>query len=311
MKSFFIKVFTIFLITSILASIDVFSKLPVVLLLKSKGMVEYSRDDLKWEKIIKNKFLYENYYVRTSKDGLCKLLLHETSKVRDMYSNTKIKVESNKIKLISGNLSESKFTDAISESLHKKYSSIDKKYSKIVRFSPSKKRVRLYTAENIVLSDDFPYFVWENVGSEYTYRLIIGKKSIDVPGSPRDLIRFKVPQLPSGQYKYKIQVINSKRDIVYDPLEMNSIRWMSIEETITIKEKINSIKTIFNSHFLLGDYMDEQGLKVNAMDIYHNFFLDNPYNYEMMPFLIKVYDDLKLCKLRSGLLSIYNAYKYK
>jgi len=304
MKKIVHILFFITLLFSINSTV-VFSKEPNCLLLKAQGEIEYSKDGIKWKKINRNKFLFEGYYVRTGSNGLCMLLNHKTNYVREMKKNSKVMIKSKDISVISGVLSESKFIGTLTGGLSNKFIAIHN-YTTVIRSVPSRSRIKLYTINSITLSNKYPYLVWKNIGDDYLYRLIIGKKSIDVPASPRDMIRFKLEQITQGEYKYKIQVLNNNGQILYDPNKMKILKWLSKKEDAEIEIKRKKINDLFNSNFITGSYLDDQGLKVAAMDYYHEFFLDNPNNFEMMPFLIKIYEDLKLTDLKTSLLKIYN-----
>jgi hypothetical protein len=59
--------------------------------------------------------------------------------------------------------------------------------------------------------------------------------------------------------------------------------------------------------FLLGNFLEEKGLIVAAMDYYRHFFERNPEENQMRPFLIKVYSDLRLSQLKKAEINRYNA----
>ena len=269
--------------------------------------MEYSKDNVKWKRINRNKFLFNGYYVRAGNNGSCKLLNQKTNTVRTLSSNSSVVINSEGASLVTGKLSDSTPAGTLTGGLKKKFSTIHK-YTTVVRSSPSPKRIRLYTPNNFVLSEMYPYLVWENVSEAFMYRLVIGNKVIDIPGSHRDYVRYKVTQLPPGEHKFKIQVINSDGQVVYTTRENSTIRFMSAQENTTLEKKVNSIIDNFGNGIILGNFLDEQGFKVAAMDNYHNFLNESPYNTEMMPFLIKIYEDLKLNKLRCSLTTVYNNY---
>ena len=57
--------------------------------------------------------------------------------------------------------------------------------------------------------------------------------------------------------------------------------------------------------FLLGNVLDEYGFKVAAMDRFREFLSENPDINEVRPFLMKVYDDLKLRHLKQAEALLY------
>jgi hypothetical protein len=67
----------------------------------------------------------------------------------------------------------------------------------------------------------------------------------------------------------------------------------------TVAEKRKQIEALaLEDGFLIANLMDDEGLKVAAMDIFREFMAENPEANEIRPFLIKVLSDLHLDQAR-------------
>ncbi len=167
--------------------------------------------------------------------------------------------------------------------------------------------MRLTTAGDITLSDDYPDLVWENPGSRYGYQLIVGEKVFEIPGAEGDMIRFSLPRMDPGLFQYVIQVLFDG-EIIYAPRKKNILRWMAEDEKQALNKEIQRIDDIAPGNgFLMGNLMDERGLKVAAMDQYREFLSEYPDAHETRPFLIKVLNELKLGKIEKTEIKKYRS----
>jgi hypothetical protein len=279
---------------------------PVTLLLQAKGKVEYRNGGKEWKRVHRNKFLFEGYRVRTGSDGSCKLLNEQTNTLKTLTENSEVEIHADGAVAVEGGLSEEQPIVSILGNLKRKFVKVQR-YTVVLRSAHKKQDV---SQENVppglVLSQDYPDLVWENSGAEYSYRLIIGDNVFDVPAADGDTVRFRLPQMKSGGFAYKIQVLRDG-NVICDPLKSGTLYWMSDEERNAFQKGIQSVREIDpDNGFLIANYMDEQGISVAAMDLYRKFFRENPDTNEMRPFLIKVYHDLDLEKLKKREIALYN-----
>ncbi|GBC62106.1 hypothetical protein DENIS_3069 [Desulfonema ishimotonii] len=270
---------------------------PSVLLIQARGAVMFiSEKNMPWEMVFRNKFLYEGYRIRTGEGGYCKLIDQQTHLIQTVLSNTEVEVQNTGIRVVRGNISESGPIGDFISCLKRKFARIQK-YTTIRR-GEDKSELRLSTIPRITLSESYPDLVWENPGAEYTYQLVIGQKIFDVPATDAPMVRFRISGLSPGRSDYHVQVLY-KNEICYIPDRRGEIQWLSGEEDHALREQELCLREIDpDNGFLLGNLMDERRVKVAAMDYYRDFLLENPGINEARPFLMKVYNDLRLKKLK-------------
>ena len=269
---------------------------PVVLLIEAKGNVEYSADGQTWKKVSRNKFLFENWRIKTGEDGNCMLLNQQTEMLEPVNSNTELEIRKEGTRVIRGSVSESETARDIAGFLKRKFAKVQK-YTGITRYGRQDENIRLETVEEITLSEDYPDLVWENAGQQCDYQVIVGKKFFEVPGSTEDVIRFPLHSLEPGQFKYAVQVLYDG-EIVYAAQNKNNLRWLNDAEKSSLRKEMQRIEDVApDNGFLLGNLLDERGLKVAAMDQYIRFLSQEPAADEIRPFLIRVLNELKLGRM--------------
>lgn len=278
---------------------------PSALLIQPKGSVMYSPDGETWKKVRRNHFLFEGWLVKTGPDGSCKLVNQETGMIESVGNESRIRVHLQKTTVISGKISEPEPAANFISLLKRKFARVQK-YSAIKRHSGITRKTGLKTVREITLSEDYPDMVWENPGPEYSYRLVVGNETFDVPGSDSDMIRFGLSRITPGDSDYYVQVIR-KGEVSYTPEKKGRIRWLSQAETESFREEAERVRQTDSEGFLLGNFMDDHGFKVPAMDAYRKFLKQNPDANEMRPFLIKVLGDLKLETLKHAELAAYHS----
>ena len=280
---------------------------PVTMLFQAKGMVEYSKDGKKWKKVRRNKFLFEGYLVKTGENGSCKLLNQKTNKTKLLAENSEIEILSNGAKATKGSLTEvSSFGNLLGD-LTRKYDEAQRaKYTVVRRAVNKPERIKLSTARSITLCKKYPDLVWENIGPEYSYRLEINDNAYEISSSKEKLVRFSIKNLKPGSHRYCVHVLKDNK-IIYSPNKRKRtiVNWL--EDDKQIQQGIEAIVKIDSENgFLIGNFLEEQGLFVAAMDEYRKFFNENPQENEMRPFLIKIYNDLKLTSLKQEEIDKYN-----
>jgi hypothetical protein len=272
------------------------SEEPLVLLIQAKGAVAYSTDGNKWKPIHRNKFLYNDWQVKTEKDATCKLLHLDSNKAEQLEPETEAIIKATGTKLIRGSKSDLDDTASFTGFLRRKYAKVQK-YTSVQRKADSDERIYLNTAVKIKLSPDYPEIVWQNAGPEYGYRLVVGDDIYEIPESGDPLIRFRLKEMEPGEYTYHVQV-TYEGEVLYSPEKQNTLIWQSREESLRLRDKIIQIKKLSGDDgYLLGNLLDEEGITVAAMDYYQDYLKENPGANEVRPFLVKVLHELGLSTL--------------
>lgn len=300
--------FTIIIIEfAFLSTVIAETQAPLFLLFKPEGLVKYSCDGQQWSEVTRNKFLYQNDHIQTGKSSSCMLLDQKNSTIQSMSENTRIGIHKNGIVKKSGMITK---TGAINHLL----GDMNKKYFKALRYSVLRRSAsrtptfELKTAKKITVSSKYPDLVWQHVGAEYSYRLYIGSHSFDISANNNSsTVRFSLPLLKSGYHKYFVTVLKNGSPL-YEPPKKRKLYFMSEKEQTELLNQKKIIEAIDPENgFLLGNFLEEKGLIVAAMDYYRQFFEKNPEENQMRPFLIKVYSDLRLSHLKRAEINRYNA----
>jgi hypothetical protein len=294
-----------FLFSSAMAEV----RMPLYLLYQAKGQVKLTRDGKNWRPISSSKFLFDRYQVQTGKNSSCKLLNQSNASIQILSEKTHIIINDTSIQTIAGNiLSEGEATGILGN--------IQQNFVKALRYTVVRRSVshsqsdsfELKTVRKIKLCKLYPDLVWQHIHPGCQYRLIVDQQQFNVSEQThKKLVRFKLPELSNGTHEYIVQVLKNGK-VVYQPDKKQKLYWLSEKEQNAI---LNGKKFIENidpeNGFLIGNYMEEQGLMVPAMDHYRTFFEQNPDENEMRPFLIKLYSDLKLKCLKHDEINKYNA----
>jgi len=282
-------------------------KAPLFLVYQPKGIVQYTSDGQNWHPIVRNKFLYNGSQIQTGKDSACKLMNQKDRTIQSMLGNSKIKIENNEIVKLSGQLVQAGIANKVLGDMHKKFFKA-LRYTVVRRSVSTSPEFALKTAKKITISNKYPDLVWRHVGPEYSYRLIIDSQKYDITGEKNStIVRFKVPELKSGSHDYAVFVLKDGNTI-YQPSKKKQLYILTQQEQAELLSQKKAIEEIDPQNgFLLGNFMEERGLIVAAMDHYRQFFELNPDENQMRPFLIKVYSDLQLSHLKLKEIYRYNA----
>jgi hypothetical protein len=264
---------------------------PVAMLMKGDGEIFFSHSGLKWDLMDRNKFLFPGNQIKTGNNSGCKLIFEDSDYSKYIESNSQVIVQDEDVKVLSGNVSTKDKIFDIMSNLKRKFATIQK-YTTVLR-SSKQKNINLNLPPLLCLCDAYPTLAWENVGPHYNYQLTIRNKRITIPKSKNPYIRYQLEQMPAGEYFYEIAVMEGTQVIV---TASSTFKWLTKEETKSILEQEHKIRSVSNQGFLLGNLMDEAGLKIAALDHYLNYF-SNAYHFEMRPFLIKVYKELGMLAL--------------
>lgn len=283
---------------------------PVAVLSQAQGTVEYQKPEgKKFKQIRRNKFLFDGYIVRSGADGSAKITNKITGESFEMGANTELQITSNAIVASKGSLNKVSGSE-LAASLMKRF---DKSQSyTTVRRSHKKKVIEIDAAKSVVLTDAYPYMVWESLGSDYSYKLSIGNKSYDVAASDKELVRIKVDAF-EGTQAYKIDAYqNGKKVVAMKPIKSRgeqhdrTVTWLSGSDKNNLESSVAALQQEYPENlFMLGNYYEDQNLYVAAMDMYKQYLSENPDEVEMTPYLFRVYKRLKLDKIYKDELEEY------
>ena len=273
---------------------------PVAVLSQANGQVEYQKTSKKaWKKIRRNKFLFDGYTVRTGKDGSAKITNKITGESSTIGPNSELQITTNAIRTVKGQLKKAE-GNQLAASLMKRF---DKSQSyTTVRRSHSKKAKKIEAAREMVLSDDHPFMVWETLGKDYSYKLTIGKDSYEVAAVKTGMVRVKVNSF-EGTKNYRVDAYkDGKKAMAMKPYKSKkgkktdrTVTWLAGQEKSKLDTSVSALQQEYPDNlFMLGNYLEDQGLYVAAMDQYKQYLSDNPDEIEMTPYLFRVYRRLKL-----------------
>ncbi|MEG3638353.1 DUF7354 domain-containing protein [Magnetococcus sp. PR-3] len=309
MKTRFLSFFAVLVAFAMLmVSMPVEAKTPVAMFMQPKGKVEYSKNGTKWKKVRRTKFLFENYQIRTGADGKGMLVNQATGQAQDVGANTVVQVSKEGAKALAGTLAAPREAGAsLMAGLQNRFAKAQR-YTTVrrgVHKTNAPKDVKLRTAKKLTLSASFPTLVWENLGDEFSYKLMVDGKSVGTFNSKEAMVSHALTLVP-GKHKYQVSVMQGA-DVLYSPKKPSTVVWLSDSEDAKLKKTIADIQAAApGDDFVLASFLDEKGLTVAAMEHYKKHFSDYPDDNDMRPLLIKAYHDLKLKKLKMKEALIYN-----
>ncbi len=277
------------------------TKDPIAVLFQVKGNVEYTRNGEKWKKVRRNKFLFAGYQVRTGDNGSGKITNQKTGKNLLLHPNSLIVVTSEGLQAKKGVLADSEKANKLLAGLMKRFSK-SQSYTTVRRGRVSK--VKLDAARHIILTNEYPYLVWENLGSNYRYELNIDNKIYNVSPTNDEIVRVEVKPFAETKDFFINAYKGEKLAVSLKPFKSrgvnknHSVHWMNATE----KQQFNSsIKTIQENYpdnsFMLGSFFEKEQMWIAAMDQYKKYLDNNPDEIEMTPYLFRVYKKLKLKKV--------------
>ncbi len=281
---------------------------PVAKLVQVEGDVAYSRSGDSWRPVRRTKYLFAGYQIKTGKDGSGKLINQETGLSQELGANTVVQVEENGVAVVEGSLSKPKEESvSIFESLANKFAKAQR-YTTVRRSYTSGDEQacdnKVRTIRTVTLSNAHPDLVWRNACPEYSYRLVIDGKAVEIPAqSTSEMIRYTVAGLKPGEYTYHVEVLD-KDGTVYIPRSKSTLVWISNAEEAKINKELAGIE---DDVFLETSVLESHNMYVAAMDAYRDYFQEYPDDHEMRPLLIQSYQDLKLDNLRENEARLYNA----
>ena len=283
------------------------SEPPISMLMQVSGAVESSKDGTKWMPITRNKFLFAGTQVRTGADGSGKLIDQNSGMAQTIGANSVIDITATGPKALSGSLSA---PEAASGDL---VAGLSNRFAEAQRYTTVRRSVKkeatdlkLRVASDITLSATYPDLVWENLGAQYGYVLVIDGTSLTVPPVAGDMVRFSVPAQSPGPHTFGITVTEGGQAVAQTE-KGGTITWLSATEDKALADGVARVqKASANDDFALGNYLDSKNVTVGAMDAYRKHFAAHKDDNDMRPLLIKTYNDLKLRDLRQKEALVYN-----
>lgn len=279
---------------------------PVAMLTEAEGLVEYSKDGEKWKKVRRNKLLKSGYQVRAGADGSVNIIIQSSGNTRKLSKDSVAKITDTDVESVSGTLSEpSSNGTSLLAGVGNRFSKAQR-YTTVRRSVEKKKKLKLKTIKELTISNKYPDIVWDNMGAEYSYRVILDGKSTDVAASEDKMVRHKVTGLSEGTHALKVEVIKDDK-VAYTPKKGSSVQWLSDAEMTKVEEGLAEVtKVAPDNQFFVAYYLNEQGLTVAAMDAYRSYLVENKDDNEARPMLIEVYHQLKLKSLKKAEALVYN-----
>ena len=294
---------------SFFASIQVFAKEPpVAKIVLFKGQVEYTRNGADWKPVLRTKYLFTGYQLRTGKDSTGTLVNQVSGTSQVMGPSSQVEFDGVQAKVIFGDLSAPEETDSsVMQSLTNKFATAQR-YTTVRRSLGSNEDAcdsKVRTIRSVTVSPAYPDLVWRNACPEFSYKLIIdGGAPISVPAhSTSEMIRYDIVDSGVGEHTYRVEVLD-KDGTVYIPRKDSNFQVLSAAEE---QEVMASLAQVGDDIFMETDLLEDRGLHVAAMDIYRKYFSQNSDDNDMRPLLIQTYQKLKLSNLRESEARLYNA----
>lgn len=278
------------------------TKDPVAVLFQVKGKVQYTKNGRKWKKVRNSKFLFVKYQIRTGSRSSGIITVQKTGENYKLGEKSIFKITKNGIQIVKGTAKSFESSNNLTKGLIKRFTK-SQSYT-TVRRSNSSKKVEIKTARNTTLSETHPFIVWNNIGRQYDYELIIGEKIYQVPGTDNSVVRFKIEPFIGIQtfiinVKKEDQLITSLKPYkVKAATKKHTVSWLEDPKKSEIEGSLNEIKATYGTNFFMaGSFLEKQEMWVAAMDQYKKYLMENPDEIEMSPYLFKMYKKLKLNKI--------------
>jgi magnetotaxis MtxA-like protein len=283
---------------------------PVAVLFQVKGHVEYTKNGTKWIKVRQNKFLFAGYQIRTNSNGSGIIKTRKTGKDSVLHPGTKLIVTDSGIRATKGVLTDSGQPNKLLSGLLKRFSKSQSHTT--VRRSSQTEQIEPQFSRHTILTEEYPFLVWENIDHAATYRLKIGLDTYNVIPSGEDIIRTKIKPF-CGTREIELEAFKGGKSIGQlqpfnqrGELKKQTVHWLSPEENSEFKATLQSIADAYpHNSFMLGSFLEKEQMWVAAMDQYQQYLKNNPEEIEITPYLFRVYKKLKLKKIYGRELSYW------
>jgi hypothetical protein len=270
---------------------------PVAVLFQVKGDVEYTKNGQVWKKIRRNKFLFAGYQIRSLGDGSGKLTIKTTGVNMMLGPNTVLEVTDTDLNVKKGDLSESEQSNQLVSGLVKKFSK-SQSYTTVRRSASTNE---FDAVRSVVVSDEHPYLVWDNLDQAYSYKLKVGEDVYQIAATKDGIIRAKIKPF-SGTKDFTIMALKDNKAVAeIQPYKSrgetkdHTVSWLEKAQQEELNQVISGLTEEYGEDtFILGTYYEKMDMWVAAMDQYKKYLQENPDDVEMTPYLFRVYKKLKL-----------------
>ncbi len=297
---------------------------PVTMIMNVEGQIEYSKNGKKWRKVKRNKFLFPGYMIRTGANGKGTFLNQNTGMSRTLSANTVVEITPEGAKATTGALGEAvKGKGDLVASLGNRFKK-GQKYTTVRRGL----KIKLGSASHskrapYKLAAAWPDLVWDNVienavvkqGSkitaenygEFTYRLTIDDEVTIVPAPKGQLIvRHPLKGITEGKHSYKVELLKNGELASEKVSRASTFVWVGTAEEAEILARKESRG---GDELLEAISLDNDGIKVGALDMYVKFFSQNMDEIDMRPQMLEHIRKLKLGELLSREGELYTKLK--
>jgi hypothetical protein len=280
----------------------------VALLTLAKNSVEYSIDGEHWKRVTRNKLLFDGSHVRVGSESSVKLTLHSTGEVFPLVSGTRVQVFMDKVEVVDGSM-------GAAETAHERlFSSLQNRFTESQRYATVRRGLEhlspknFSTVDRINASADFPWLVWESPGGAYTYELFLNGESIEKIDAVNDpYVRYKL-DLEPGEHNYEVRLYKNDKLLEGIPVMQRSgvVVWSSPEEAAKLREQVEGMKLASDDNaFYLGWMLGDRGYLVASLDYLEKYFEANPEEFELKLQLIRIYEELKLFRMKNREAKLY------
>jgi hypothetical protein len=297
---------------------------PVTMIMNIEGKIEYSKNGKKWKKVKRNKFLFPGYKIRTGDNGNGSFLNQNTGMSRILSANSIIEITKEGAKAVEGALGEAtKGSGDLIASLGNRFKK-NQKYTTVRRGLKIKLGVASHSKRApYKLSNAWPDLVWDNVienpvvkkaskitdmnYNEFSYRVTIDDVATIIPAPKGSLVvRHTVKDLDVGKHSYKVELLKNGELASEKVKRASKFIWIDTVEENEILTRLNARN---KDELLEAISLDNDGIKVGALDIYSNFFAANLDEIDMRPQMLEHIRTLKLGELLSNEGSLYQKLK--
>ncbi|MBT3967203.1 MAG: hypothetical protein HOF48_06580 [Gammaproteobacteria bacterium] len=297
---------------------------PVTMIMNVDGQIEYTKNGKKWKKVKRNKFLFPGYQIRTGANGKGTFLNQKSGMSRELSANTVVEITAEGANATTGALSEPvKGSGNLVASLGNRFKK-GQKYTTVRRGL----KIKLGAASHskrapYKLSSAWPELVWDNVienpvvkkaskitaenYAEFSYRVTIDDQATIVPAPQGMLVvRHAVAGMESGKHKYKVELLKNGELASEKGKRASTFIWVDDAD----QEAILARKAARGGDELLEAIsLDNDGMKVGALDVYSQFFATNLDEIDMRPQMLEHIRGLKLGELLSHEGELYQKLK--
>jgi len=272
---------------------------PLGVLYKVTGDVQYTKNGKKWRKVRRNKFLFVGYQIKTGDDGSGMITNQETGQNVALKPNSLIEITKAGFIAKSGQLADvQKTSDLISGLLNRFTKS--QSYTTVRRSASKPKGAEFETVRKLTISEDFPYFIWQNVNSKYNYKFVIGDKTYDIPASESKVIKVKLDPF-NAEMNYDIKAFENDQEVLTLKKEKRGrkinyrVLFLSKAENEKLNQDIELIKNDYpDNTYMLGTLYARNNMWLAAVKQYRAFLKEYPDETEMALSLLEAYRRLKL-----------------